>query len=124
MAPSTRKVIRAWARTYDPALAVEAGARVEVTHEDDQWPGWWWCIDAGGQGGWLPADLISPAQPGRSVILRAMDTRELTVIAGECVRAYQSERGWTMCENDLGARGWVPDEALAPPPSRAGAGTD
>ncbi len=108
------KVIKEWVRIYDPALSVRAGDEVTLGHEDDEWPGWIWSIPTKGPAGWLPKQKLTFSNDGAKAIMTVdYDTRELTVAAGATVTRISQELGWSLCENALGERGWVPDDCLA-----------
>lgn len=107
----------AWRATHEPALRVEAGERLAVGRRDDEWPGWVWCENAAGLGGWLPEEVV-----GGGRALAAFDARELTVAAGEALEPGERCAGWTWCRGARGAEGWVPDRCLGEreaPASRA-----
>ena len=95
-----------WTASYDPALRVSAGEPLEVGRGDDEWPGWVWCENATGLGGWLPLETVGD---GRA--LEDFDTCELTVAAGERVDPGERRAGWTWCRRGERA-GWVPDRCL------------
>ena len=112
------RVREAWAATYDPALAVRAGEElVTGRRSDDEWPGWVWCENRAGLGGWLPVDAVAD---GRAV--EDFDTRELTVAEGDVVEPVGRRAGWTWCR--AGKReGWVPDRCLGMEVEASSAGT-
>ena len=95
-----------WTATHDPALAVRAGEALSVGCADDGWPGWVWCENASGLGGWLPVEVV-----GEDRALEAFDTRELTVAEGDTVDPGARRAGWTWCRA-AGREGWVPDRCL------------
>lgn len=109
MAPSTAKVTKAWTASYDPALAVSAGQVVRPLREDTEYPGWVWCVDAAGLGGWLPHHVV--ARDGR--IAADFDTKEATVSLGETVEICESRLGWHWVRCANGAEGWLPFSCLA-----------
>ena len=95
-----------WRATYDPALCVAKGDPLEVGRRDEEWPGWVWCLDAEGLGGWLPEEDVGD---GRA--LADFDTRELTVAEGDMLEPLEHRSGWTWCRG-LDGEGWVPDRCL------------
>ena len=99
-----------WRASYDPALAVATGEPLKVgLRSEDEWPGWVWCENRRGLGGWLPEDVVRDGQA-----LADFDTRELTVAAGDRVEPGERRAGWTWCR--VGERpGWVPDRCLEAP---------
>lgn len=103
------RVIRAWVATYDPALVVSAGEVVEMGREDDEYPGWIWCVNTAGQGGWLARHLLG--EGGK--VLRDYNTMELTVAAGAIVETGEDCLGWTLARRADGTEGWIPSDHLA-----------
>ena len=97
-----------WTATYDPALKVAAGEPVTLRRRDDEWPGWAWCENRWGLGGWLPEDLVCE---GRA--LADFDSTELNAQAGDLVSATRRHAGWALCRADDGRTGWVPASCLA-----------
>jgi hypothetical protein len=101
------RVTAPWTASYDPALAVRAGERLAVgRRSDDEWPGWVWCENASGLGGWLPAEAVAADRA-----VEAFDTREMTVAEGDEVEPGERRAGWTWCRL-AGREGWVPDRCL------------
>jgi SH3 domain len=108
------QVIIAWVRTYDPALSIKADEQVSLGHEDDEWPGWIWCVPAIGPSGWLPKHKLTIYADGVTAVTTVdYDTRELTVAPGDVVTRISQELGWSQCQNANGETGWVPDSCLA-----------
>jgi SH3 domain len=108
------RVITAWVRIYDPALAVRAGDQVTLGRTDDEWPGWIWCVPTEGPAGWLPLQKLTFSSDGTTAAAQVdYDTRELTVEPGETVTRISQELGWSFCQNERGEKGWVPDNCLA-----------
>ncbi|WP_282610382.1 SH3 domain-containing protein [Pelagibius sp. Alg239-R121] len=112
-------VIRSWERSYSPALSVKKGEQVETGVRDEAWPGWIWCRNDSGLGGWLPEELLSSNEGGGKAegggiakTLEAFDTGELTVLAGQTVEGNKHRNGWDWCRNDSGQEGWVPSDCL------------
>ena len=52
------RALKDWRATYDPALSVRAKDPVQIGHEDPDYPGWVWCVDQSGLGGWLPKEIL------------------------------------------------------------------
>lgn len=105
------RVTAPWTASYDPALAVSAGEPLSVgRRSDDEWPGWVWCENAAGLGGWLPVETVAEDRA-----VEAFDARELTVAEGDMVEPGARRAGWTWCR--AGEReGWVPDRCLETEP--------
>lgn len=103
-----RRVIASWRASYDPALSVVAGEPVEVGGTDPDNPGWRWCVNAEGLGGWLPEGWT---QDGRASA--AFDTAELTVAGGEEAQVLKRHAAWSLCRLGDGREGWLPDTCLS-----------
>jgi hypothetical protein len=70
-------------------------------------PGWRWCVNGEGLGGWLPEGLVRDG-----CALDDFDTRELTVAVGDEVEVRDRRAGWSFCLAHGGRLGWVPDGCL------------
>ena len=107
------RVVEAWRRSYDSALAVKTGQRLTVERRDTEWPGWLWCLDGAGLGGWLPEEVLE-VSAGPARVREDFDTAELTVLPGEIVEALGAREGWVWCRAGNDAEGWVPLKVLEP----------
>lgn len=108
------KVTKSWRQSYSPALSVTEGEGVDLGKRDEDWPGWVWCRNRDGIGGWLPEELLSFGVSGKTAtLLRAFNTVELTIDAGERLRGFERRSGWIWCRNGTGEEGWVPCDCLA-----------
>lgn len=104
-------VTGAHTKSYADALVVNTDDTVALAARDDEWPGWIWCRDVAGKGGWLPEEITE--QNGDSGRVREpFDTIELTVEIGEFVRGARIVAGWQWCRHQDGREGWVPVECL------------
>lgn len=109
------KVTEAWTQSYAPALSVKAGEAVKTGGGDERWPGWVWCSNVDGLGGWLPESCLSSDEEGTTaVLLTAFDTVELTVTEDEELEGFEAREGWIWCRNEAGDQGWVPSDCLRP----------
>ncbi len=112
--PATFKATKPWTQSYAPALAVSEGEGVILGERDETWPGWVWCRNADGLGGWLPDALLVYDREGKSAVLKtAFDTLELTIKPGEELEGFEERDGWLWCRNRAGREGWVPLACLA-----------
>ena len=102
------RVTRAWRPSYDPALCVRQGDRVEPGREDDEYPGWVWCVDRAGLGGWLPVEILAGTE-----ILFDFNCMELSVDPGMRVETLEARHGWVLARRSDGATGWLPLDTLA-----------
>lgn len=111
--PGALKVIKPWMQSYSPALSVAEGECVTFGERDDDWPGWVWCRNRDGLGGWLPEDQLSVSASGETaVLMQAFDTVELTVEFGERLEGFEQRSGWIWCRNAVGRKGWVPSDCV------------
>ena len=98
------------ASSLDP-LFIMKGESLVVTHESEEWPGWIWCINNEGKGGWAPVSYLEI--DGKSAVAgRDYDATELTVRSGDELKVLDEERGWCWCVNGDDKKGWVPTENL------------
>ena len=102
------RVIRSWRPSYDPALVVRKGDRVERGREDDEYPGWIWCVDRTGLGGWLPVEILAGEE-----ILFDFKCMELSIDPGMHVETFEMLHGWVLARRTDGAEGWLPLDTLA-----------
>ncbi|WP_425052995.1 SH3 domain-containing protein [Psychromarinibacter sp. S121] len=111
------RVVKAWTKSYDPALHVRAGDPLTLGPLDDEYPGWRWCTDANGLGGWLPVAVVDAVvigtEGGKGRAIDDFDTTELTVAAGDTLTITARRLGWSFCRTPDGAAGWVPDDCLS-----------
>jgi hypothetical protein len=92
-------------------LAARKGDLLRVEREDDEWPGWVWCVDEAGVGSWVPDPYL--ARDGeRARLLVDYDATELTVCAGDVLALQHEVNGWWWATAVSGAQGWVPAAKL------------
>jgi hypothetical protein len=106
--PQRARVISPWVASYDPALRVASGEAVTPGRTDPDNPGWRWCVNEQGLGGWLPDALVVNGR-----VLADFDSTELTVGQGHVVEILDRCAGWTRCRWQ-GVVGWVPETCLLP----------
>ncbi len=107
MFPKMGRVILAYESAYPDPLTLKAGDHVTVGRRDTQWPGFVWCTDRAGQGGWVP-DSILERQGEQGILRRDYDATELTAAVGEQLTVNLEESGWLWCTNARGQNGWIP----------------
>jgi uncharacterized protein YgiM (DUF1202 family) len=100
---------------YREPISVQAGEKVMVGREDDEFPGWKWCKASNGREGWIPVELLS-YQGAEAIVRQDYSSRELAVESGEEVTIEDMRHDWLLVRNAKGDRGWIP--ALHTEPSK------
>ena len=98
---------------YPDPITVRAGDRVQVGHDDPQFPGWRWCTGPDGRQGWVPEQLLQ-RNGEEAVMLRDYTAKELRVRAGAEVSIGEAIHGWGWATDADGRTGWIPLTCLAP----------
>lgn len=106
-------VIEAYETPYPDPLQAKAGERFTFERKETEWEGWLWCTDASGQSAWVPENWLR-LDEGTCVLQRDYTARELSVAAGELIRADFIESDWVFGSKASGERGWVPLSHLSP----------
>ncbi len=101
------KVIQSYQAVYLEALQMTKGDVLQVVRRDNEYPGWVWCTDARGKGGWIPETYLDLASKD-AVALQDYTAAELTVQAGDQVDIAYEESGWMWVTDGAGCSGWVP----------------
>lgn len=101
------RAVRDYQAAYSNPLAIRAGESVQVTDRTSEWPGWLWCENREGTGGWVPENYLQ-REGSRGEARRDYTAVELTVRAGEELLPAGEESGWAWCSNREGKSGWVP----------------
>lgn len=102
--PPRAVVTRAYRRPYRDPIRVRAGETVvpdfaRTTHL----PGWVWCTDPRGRGGWTPRAWLE-RENAHWRITRAFDAVELTVEPGQRIALHFAHAGFH----------WVTTDHIAP----------
>jgi hypothetical protein len=101
------RVTARYERVYPDPIVMQVGDEVRVEREDEEAPGWWWCVHPDGRSGWVPeAYFVRGGSVG--VAQRDYSAVELTVEEGEEVALGELVNGWYWVTNAAGERGWVP----------------
>jgi uncharacterized protein YgiM (DUF1202 family) len=104
---TTCRVLADYQAAYPEPIVVRAGEGLVVGQEDPEYPGWIWCTDRNGKGGWVPDDFIE--RTGGSAKARYdYAATELSACAGEELIITKEKGGWAWCINGCGQSGWVP----------------
>jgi SH3-like domain-containing protein len=106
------RVIREYKIEYPDPIQVARGERVTVGREDEEFPGWRWCMAANGHEGWVPVELLSDTGT-EALVLKEYSARELAVQAGEEVFIEEDRHGWLFIRNSRGECGWLPATHVA-----------
>lgn len=107
--PARGRVNIAYQTIYHDPLVLHNGETVTVGRRDTQWPGFLWCTNAAGKGGWVPESYFD-CSGETGVANRDYTARELTAGVGEELIIYYEESGWFWCANQQGQSGWIPAE--------------
>lgn len=105
------KVIKAYSASSSDPILLEAGDKVSIGGKDSPWAGWVWCTSDAGKSGWVPESYLDRSGDS-GVANQAYTGEELTVGAGDELRALYDESGWYWCLSDGGDSGWVPGDHL------------
>jgi len=105
-------VRKSYRSAYSAPLKVRRGEKLAVLERQSEWPGWEWCVNEAGLGGWVPRSYIEEAK-GRWRMRVDYEATELTVDKGEVLVINGEESGWLLCTNSRDQKGWVPRSHLA-----------
>jgi len=109
MAHGVRYVVaREYRCAYDEPLTLRRGDIVRCEQRDSEWPGWLWCDDGRGRGGWVPESWVQRDAADRCTLLRDYCAAELTVSIGDVLEVLFTESGWAWARGAHGGTGWVP----------------
>lgn len=96
--------------SLDPIFVLK-GESLVVAYESEKYPGWVWCVNNEGKGGWTPESYLEI--DGESAVARQdYDGAELTVRDGDELTVVHEESGWCWCQFGKDEMGWVPTEIL------------
>lgn len=98
--------------SYPNPIGFQAGERVRIGHEDDEFPGWVRTITADGNEGWAPLSLLTPTGEGEALAQQDYTARELDVAVGELVTVVRELAGWLWVQGERGESGWIPASCI------------
>jgi uncharacterized protein YgiM (DUF1202 family) len=101
------RVIQDYRARDEKPLTIAAGELLTCGKKDPDWPGWIWCTNWKGKGGWVPESYLSN-QGENWTALRDYTARELSVKVGEFLTLRDLESGWYWASDRSGRSGWVP----------------
>jgi hypothetical protein len=107
------RIVQDYTAQYAAPIRVSAGEFVKVGRQDEEYPGWWWCVGANGKEGWVPGAILE-LHGNDGVVLRDYDSTELDVRTGEEVLLHEQINGWSKVTNARGDSGWVPSYCVIP----------
>ncbi|HEY7460844.1 MAG TPA: SH3 domain-containing protein [Gemmatimonadota bacterium] len=110
--PRIVHVVRAYRTQYPDPIRVRAGERVRVGREEEDYPGWRWCVAPDGREGWVPVDVLQQ-EDGEAILRIDYEATELDVNPGQQVTVEKELRAWLWVEDAAGARGWIPASHVA-----------
>ena len=93
--------------TYLDPIRVAQRDLLIVGKEDSEYPGWIWCENQQGKGGWVPKDCIESVG-SESRAKYDYSAVELRARTGERLFPIESKYGWVLCSNSAGEKGWLP----------------
>ena len=82
---------------------------MDVGSRSTEWPGFLWCTNPQGQGGWVPEAYLDQSV-GHGLMRCDYSAAELSVSVGEQLALHKLESGWCWASNNEGKSGWVPAE--------------
>ena len=100
-------VVQDYTAQYQDAIAGRAGEQVRVDHQDDEYPGWWWCSGPNGKEGWVPEAYLN-LHGHEGTLLRDYAAHELSVNTGDQVAVLEQIAGWSRVTDQRARTGWVP----------------
>ena len=101
----TCRVITDYRAAYPDPIIVSTGDELIFGEGDPEYPGWVWCTDGRGKGGWAPDDCIERTRAGPGARYDYAAT-ELSANAGDELIMSREKSGWAWCTN--GQSGWLP----------------
>jgi len=105
----TVRVIKEHTTDFADPLILKTGDLLMAERKKTDWPGWIWCTDKNGKGGWIPECYLKiEGNTGR--MLRDYDATELTARPGDKLNVLDEESGWLWCLTEQGRKGWIPKE--------------
>jgi hypothetical protein len=90
-----------------PVLVGQAGERLRRGRVDTAWPGWIWCENGAGVGGWAPEPFLD-LQEEWATLRRDYDATELTAVEGDRLSLQEEVSGWWWATGTGGVQGWIP----------------
>ena len=102
------RVVESYSSPYMRGVTFRAGERLRFERRESEWDGWMWCTSEAGEEAWTPEAWVEIEGDDTCTMKRDYNARELSVAAGDEVRAIEEQSGWAWCANAAGETGWVP----------------
>lgn len=98
---------------YPNPIHFQAGDRVELGIQDDEFPGWIWVMTHDGNQGWAPIQYLQMGDAGTTgIAMHDYSAQELNTKIGQELVLHYELKGWGWVENDHGECGWVPMQTI------------
>jgi hypothetical protein len=101
------RVIEKHQASFDYAFIAEKGDVVAVSREDDETPGWFWCMDVDGLEAWVPETHLK-IEGDKGTFNQPYNSIEHSVSPGDIVQYLGESLGWMECLNSKWEYGWIP----------------
>ncbi len=114
----TATVTADYEAAYPRPIRAAAGTVMRVEREDEEYPGWVWCVATDGVAGWV-AEVFLERNGRVAVLRRDYEATELTARAGERLTLGEEVSGWWWAQTEAGRKGWIPADHLRLEPGEA-----
>ena len=95
-------------------IRLKPGDIIRTGRADHTWPGWIWVINAEGNGGYVPEEILKPTDDSNFTATEAFDPTVLTIRRGDKLTSLRQIHGWHWCRNEHRKEGWVAGYLLRP----------
>lgn len=102
----------AYQAKYGNPIRFESGEVILLGGRDSEFPEFFWATDEHGREGWVHQSKFLVTSEKKAVTTAHYDAVELSVRAGELVRAEEALGDWSWCSNGAGNKGWLPNHLL------------
>ena len=105
------EVKEAYRSMYAQPIQMRAGEDLSIGDKESEYPGWVWCLHAGGRSGWVPQQYLE-IKGREAKALCDYDAAEMTAAVGEMLTLHLLESGWYWAEKENAEMGWIPAEQV------------
>jgi len=109
---SLRKVAKTPSPLKDPPFITTRGEYISITKACDEWPGWFWCVNSAGIGGWVHESLFDKTGKA-AVMLEDYNSTEIDAEVGEELKILRELGGWAWVKKGE-KYGWIPLDCFPP----------